>query len=89
MSTEEKNLAIARRFLEAWVNNDLETLDELLAPDFVDRSLRPGQEADRAGYKRSTIEMNAPYSDRTITIEHQIGSLRPTSALPSRKAAQA
>jgi steroid delta-isomerase-like uncharacterized protein len=72
VSTEEKNKAIARRFLEAWVNNDLETLDELLAPDFVDRSLLPGQEADRAGYKRSTIEMNAPFSDRTFTIEHQI-----------------
>ncbi len=72
MSSAEENKALARRFLEAGVNNDLETLDELLAPDFVDRSLIPGQEADREGYKRSMVELNAPVSDRTITIDHQV-----------------
>jgi hypothetical protein len=35
VSSAEENNALARRFLEAGVNNDLETLDELLAPDFV------------------------------------------------------
>jgi predicted ester cyclase len=72
MSSAEENKAVARRFLEAWVNTDLETLDELLAPDFVDRSLLPGQEADREGYKRSTVEITAPVSDPTITIDHQV-----------------
>ena len=72
MSSAEENKALARRFLEAGVNNDLETLHELLAPDFVDRSLLPGQESDREGYMRSFVELNAPLSDRTITIDHQV-----------------
>jgi ketosteroid isomerase-like protein len=36
MSAEE-NMALLRRFLEAFANGDLDTLDELLAPDFVKR----------------------------------------------------
>jgi serine phosphatase RsbU (regulator of sigma subunit) len=72
VSSAEENKALARRFLEAGVNNDLETLHELLAPDFVDRSLLPGQESDREGYMRSFVELNAPLSDRTITIDHQV-----------------
>ena len=35
MSSEDKNKALARRFLEAFANGDLDTLDELLAPDFL------------------------------------------------------
>jgi hypothetical protein len=31
-----------RRFHEAHANADLDTLDELLAPGFVDHSLQPG-----------------------------------------------
>jgi ketosteroid isomerase-like protein len=40
--TEEKNKALVRRFLEAQAKGDLQTLDELLAPDFVDHSRLPG-----------------------------------------------
>src|SRR5918999_1276169 len=35
---EEKNMALLRRFMEAHAKGDLDTLDELLAPDFVDHS---------------------------------------------------
>ena len=38
MSTEERNKALVCRFLEAQSKGDLEALDELLAPDFVDHS---------------------------------------------------
>ena len=38
MSSEE-NKALVRRFVEAQANADLDTLDKLLAPDFVDHSL--------------------------------------------------
>ena len=38
----EENKALVRRFVEAQVKADLDTLDELLAPDFVDHSLEPG-----------------------------------------------
>jgi hypothetical protein len=43
MSTEEGIKALARRLLEAFVNRDLDTIEKLLASDFVDRSLLPGQ----------------------------------------------
>ncbi|HKH36717.1 MAG TPA: hypothetical protein VKA82_06015 [Rubrobacter sp.] len=44
MSTEEKNKALVCRFLDAQAKGDLEALDELLAPDFVDHGLLPGQD---------------------------------------------
>jgi hypothetical protein len=50
-SEEEKNKALARRYLVAQMKGDLETLDELLAPDFVDHSLFPGQDPGRKGFK--------------------------------------
>jgi ketosteroid isomerase-like protein len=45
MSTGEKNKALVCRFLEAQSTGDLEALDELLALDFVDHGLLPGQDA--------------------------------------------
>jgi len=52
----EENKALVRRFVEAQANADLDTLDELLAPDFVDHSLEPGQEPGREGYLRGVAE---------------------------------
>jgi predicted ester cyclase len=71
-SEEEKNKALVRRFLEAPARGDLAAMDEMMAADFVDRSLLPGQESDREGYKRSVAEMDAPFSHRRVTIEDQI-----------------
>jgi predicted ester cyclase len=71
-SEQEKNKALARRLLEAFVNRDLDTIDEVLAPDFTDRSLLPGQGSSREGYKRSVTEFNAAFSCVDVTIEHQI-----------------
>jgi len=72
-SEEEKNKALARRFLvEHLDKGNLDVIDELLAPDFVDRSLMPGQELDREGYKRSVAEMIAAFSDISITIDEQV-----------------
>src|SRR5919202_4469228 len=74
VSTEEKNKALARRFLEAQAKGDLVTLDELLAPDFADRSLLPGQEPDREGYLRSVAEILDVFSNVELTIEDQIAA---------------
>src|SRR5919107_3263700 len=68
----EENKALARRFLEAQAKGDLETLDELMAPDFVDRSVLPGQGSTREDYKRSVIEMLAAFSNIGLSIESQI-----------------
>ena len=47
MSSEDKNKALARRFLKAFANADLNTLDELLAPEFINHNPLPGQDPGR------------------------------------------
>ena len=72
MSAEEKNKALVRRLLEAHAKGDLDTLEEMLAPDFVDHNLIPGQEPGRDGYLRSFTEYHAAYSDTRYVIEKQV-----------------
>jgi serine phosphatase RsbU (regulator of sigma subunit)/ketosteroid isomerase-like protein len=67
----QANKALVRRFLEAQAASDLETLDKLLAPDFVDHTLLPGQEPGREGYLRAIAEDHAALSDIGTTIEYQ------------------
>jgi predicted ester cyclase len=71
-SEEEKNKAVSRGFVEAFANGDGDTLDELMAPDFVDRSLLPGQGSSREEYKRSAAEFYTAFPIREFTIEDQI-----------------
>jgi serine phosphatase RsbU (regulator of sigma subunit)/predicted ester cyclase len=67
----EQNMALARRFLEAFANADLDTLDELLAPEFINHSLLPGQDPGREGYIQSAAEQHAGFSDIRYIIEYQ------------------
>jgi predicted ester cyclase len=71
-SDPEKNKTLARRLLEGFISGDLDTIDEVLAPDFVDRSLLPGQGSSREGYKRSVTEFRAAFSVADFTFEYQI-----------------
>ncbi len=71
MSAEE-NKALVRRFLEAHAKGNLDALEEVLAPDFVDHNLIPGQEPGREGYLRSFTEYHAAYSDTRYVIEKQV-----------------
>ena len=71
-SEEEKNKALARRLLEAFVNRELDTIEELLAPTFTDRSLLPGQGSSREEYKWSVTEFHAALSFADVTFEYQI-----------------
>jgi predicted ester cyclase len=71
-SEEEKNKALARRLLEAFVNRELDTIEVLLAPTFTDRSLLPGQGSSREEYKRSVTEFHAALSFADVTLEYQI-----------------
>src|ERR687894_1032192 len=71
-SEEEKNKALARRLLEAFVNRELDTIEELLAPTFTDRSLLPGQGSSREEYKRSVTEFHAALSFADVTFQYQI-----------------
>jgi serine phosphatase RsbU (regulator of sigma subunit) len=70
VSAEEKK-ALVRRFVEAQDKGDLETLDELLAPDFVDHNLLPGQEPGREGFMQGVAEDHAALSYIRNTIEYQ------------------
>jgi serine phosphatase RsbU (regulator of sigma subunit)/predicted ester cyclase len=71
-SEEEKNKALVRRFWEAQAHADLDTLDELLASDFVDHSAFAGQEPGREGYKQQIAEQHAALSDVRSIIEDQV-----------------
>ena len=72
MELSEENKELARRFLEAQARGDMETLDELMSPDFVDRSLLPGQKPSREDYKRSLADMLSVYPNTGFTVEAQI-----------------
>ena len=71
MSPEE-NKALVRRFFEAQSRGDLDTIEQLLAPNFVDRSVLRGQEPDREGYKREVIKDWSAFSDLRYVIEDQL-----------------
>ena len=71
-AVSEENKAVARRFLEAQARGDMETLDALMAPDFVDRSLLPGQKPSREDYKQSLADMLSVFVNTSFTVEAQI-----------------
>jgi len=68
---EEKNRALVHRFLKAHARGDLDALGEMLAHNFVDHSLLPGQVPGREGYIRSAAEQHAALSDIRYIIEYQ------------------
>jgi serine phosphatase RsbU (regulator of sigma subunit)/predicted ester cyclase len=72
LSEAEENKVIVRRFLEELAKGNLDVIDELVAPDFVDRSLMPGQGPTREDYKRSVEEILEAFSITSFTIEEQI-----------------
>ncbi len=70
-SEEEKNKVLVRRFWEAQANADLDTLDELLAPDFVDHGLLPDHDPGREGFVQGVAEAHDALSFIRTTIEYQ------------------
>lgn len=73
MSVEE-NMVLVRRFLEARGRGDLDALEHMMAPDFVDHTLAPGQVPDREGYKRRVAEYAAAFSHVRFVIEDQVAA---------------
>ena len=71
MSVKE-NKALVRRFLEAHAKGDLDTVEEMLAPAFVDHNLIPGEEPGREGYLGAFNEFHAAYSHTHYVIEKQV-----------------
>jgi predicted ester cyclase len=67
----EANKALVRSFYEAQAEGDLDALKELLAPNFVDHSVIPGQAPDRESYIRGVIKDQAAFSNIRHIIEDQ------------------
>ncbi len=72
MSAEQNKALVRKFFEEVWSKGNVAVVDELLASDFVDRSLLPGQGPSREGYKRSITEFHVAFSFSDLTIEDQI-----------------
>jgi serine phosphatase RsbU (regulator of sigma subunit)/predicted ester cyclase len=71
----EANKALVRRFLEAHAKGDLSTLETMLAPDFVNHNLLPGQEParmTREGYLRGIAEYHGAVSNASVHFEDQM-----------------
>src|SRR5829696_7270776 len=68
----QRNKALVRRFLEAHAKGDLDTVDEMLAHDFVDHNLLPGQQPAREGYLRGLTAFHAAYSHTRYLIDKQL-----------------
>ena len=68
----DENKALVRRFLEAMGEGDLGAMRKMMTPDFVDRSVLPGQESDREGYLRGIAEEDATFSIISFSIDDQI-----------------
>jgi steroid delta-isomerase-like uncharacterized protein len=74
-SAGEKNKALVRRFYEALTEGDLDTIRELLSPDFVDhRPLQGYEDAGREGYIRFVAAVHAVFSDVFYVIEEQMAA---------------
>ena len=72
MSAEE-NMALARRFMEARIKGDLEAVDEMMAPDFVNHtSLLSVQEPDREAAIRAIAQLSRAISNPSIHFEDQV-----------------
>jgi serine phosphatase RsbU (regulator of sigma subunit) len=75
VSSAEENMALARRFMEARVTGDLEAMDQMMAPDFVNHtSLLSVQEPDREGVKWATAQISAAMSNLSIHFEDQVAA---------------
>jgi len=70
----EQNKALFRRFVEEVFNKgNVSTLDELLAPNFVEREvLPPGTPPGREGVKQLTMMFRSAFPDFKVVIDDMI-----------------
>jgi steroid delta-isomerase-like uncharacterized protein len=74
VSTEEKNKALIRRFLEeVWNKGNLDVIDELIAPEFVQHDPASPEEMHGPEDARQYVQMNRnAFPDLRITVEDQV-----------------
>jgi steroid delta-isomerase-like uncharacterized protein len=69
----DRNKDVVRRIEEAWDRNDLDSLDELFAPDFVTHAGVPGFPPGLAGAKMAHQGALQSFPDRKVSIEDITG----------------
>ena len=74
MSSEaEQNKTLVRRLFEARGKLDMDALDNMLAPHFLSHTkMFPGQQLDREGWKRMSLQYAAAFSNSRFIIEEQV-----------------
>ena len=78
MSLEENRMSLeetkvfGRRIVDAINSGNLTTIDEVLAPSYVDRTPFPGTTSDREGFKQGLTKFRAAFPDFRYTIEDEI-----------------
>jgi predicted ester cyclase len=72
VASAAENKTLVRRFLGELARGNLDVIDELLSPDFVDRSLVPGQGPTREDFRRSVADILDDFRITSFTIEEQI-----------------
>jgi predicted ester cyclase len=74
-SQAEENMTLARRFMEARVKGNLEAVDEVMAPDYVNHtSMLSVQEPDREGVKWATAQISAAISNPNVHFQDQVAA---------------
>jgi predicted ester cyclase len=72
---EEENKALVRRFLEARVMGDVDAVEKMLAPNFVNHTkVLPNEEPGREGFIQAIAQYNAAFSNSSIIVEDQVAS---------------
>ena len=72
---EEKNKALVRRFLEARVMGDVDAVEKMLAPNFVNHTkVLPNEEPGREGFIQAIAQYNAAFSNSSVLIEDQVSA---------------
>src|SRR5918994_6588793 len=69
----EKNMALARRFMEARVKGDMDALEEMLPPDFVSHTkLLPEEVQGREGVIWAAAQVANAISNVSVVVEDQV-----------------
>lgn len=72
-TTEQRNKQIVNRILfDGFVGGDLRLWDELVAPDFVDKTSAAGAPNDRAARVAGASMFMEAFPDRQLEILHQV-----------------
>src|SRR5215218_4874444 len=72
-SEPEQNKTLVRRLFEARGKLDMDAMEKMLAPHFLSHTkMFPGQQLDREGFKRMSLEYHAAFSNTRFIVEEQV-----------------